>query len=76
MDRNEANRTSYEWQYDWTTSEGPPDPIKTGTLCSGDLIVKKQKLISLLIPALEPYFEVTVAKNPQKTEETHAKISE
>lgn len=59
MNKSEdQDRSGYKWKYVWTTSKGPPEAIKTGTHCLGEIIVKEQKLISLLIPAFEPYFEI------------------
>jgi len=43
--------------FQWSSSTGPDTSINTGTLASGSMIVRKVRLISLVIPALENLFE-------------------
>lgn len=38
--------------FKWSTSEGPPVRIESGTLCSGDVIIGKTRPIEMVIPAL------------------------
>ena len=39
--------------YRWTSPQGPPVAVKSGTLCSAEIVVSKQRPISLVIPALK-----------------------
>jgi len=39
--------------FTWTSSEGPPHSITTGTLCTATVTVKEQAPISLVIPILK-----------------------
>jgi HlyD family secretion protein len=38
--------------YRWSSPEGPPVAIKSGTLCSAEIVVARQRPIALVIPAL------------------------
>jgi HlyD family secretion protein len=38
--------------YRWSSSHGPSLKISTGTLASGDIVVKEDRPISLVIPTL------------------------
>jgi HlyD family secretion protein len=38
----------------WSTRQGPPDPVLPGTLCRTEVIVDRQRPITLFIPALKP----------------------
>jgi HlyD family secretion protein len=42
-------------RYKWTSSNGPPVSIETGTVCSGSAIVKRQPPIQLIIPLMKKY---------------------
>ena len=42
--------------YKWSTKEGPSIIIRAGTMCVMEVVVKKQKPISYLIPFLKEYF--------------------
>jgi HlyD family secretion protein len=48
LERDPATPTGYHW----SSSRGPNLKISTGTLASGDIIVKKDRPISLVIPTL------------------------
>jgi HlyD family secretion protein len=39
--------------YRWTSPSGPPVAVKSGTLCSAEIVVDVQRPISLAIPALK-----------------------
>lgn len=43
--------------YQWSSSAGPQVEINVGTLCVGDVITKRERPISLLIPALGRFFD-------------------
>ena len=43
--------------YQWSSSAGPQVQINVGTLCVGDVITKRERPISLLIPALGRFFD-------------------
>jgi HlyD family secretion protein len=34
----------------WSSSSGPAQPLKTGTMCQAAIVVKKQRLINLILP--------------------------
>jgi HlyD family secretion protein len=34
----------------WSSSSGPTQPLKTGTMCQAAIVVKKQRLINLILP--------------------------
>ncbi len=38
--------------YRWTSSAGPPAPVKSGTLCAAEIVVESQRPLSLVIPVL------------------------
>ncbi|MDB6036611.1 MAG: rane-fusion protein [Verrucomicrobiales bacterium] len=40
----------------WSSSEGPPNAIAAGTICTANVIVLEQRPISLVIPALKTFF--------------------
>jgi HlyD family secretion protein len=40
----------------WSSSEGPPHPIAAGTICSANVVVREQRPISLVIPAIKAFF--------------------
>jgi HlyD family secretion protein len=42
-------------KYRWTSSEGPPAQIQSGTLCVGDITVAEQRPIQLVIPLVRKY---------------------
>ncbi|HHF7346047.1 TPA: NHLP bacteriocin system secretion protein [Legionella feeleii] len=44
--------------YKWTTSKGPNMIVTNGTLCTADIITKKQPPISLLIPAIKQFLGI------------------
>ena len=46
--------TTFDW-YKWTSSKGPPVPIRPGTLCTGSAIVRRQPPIQLVIPLMKKY---------------------
>jgi HlyD family secretion protein len=37
-------------QFRWSSASGPLQPLKTGTMCQAAIVVKKQRLISLILP--------------------------
>jgi HlyD family secretion protein len=39
-------------QYRWTSSQGPPVTIESGTLCTGDILVSEQRPIDMVVPLL------------------------
>jgi HlyD family secretion protein len=39
--------------YRWTSPSGPPVTVKSGTLCSAEIVVDQQRPIELVIPALK-----------------------
>ncbi len=39
-------------EFVWTSSEGPPHSVTTGTICTGTIAVREQAPISLVIPIL------------------------
>jgi HlyD family secretion protein len=39
--------------YRWTSPEGPPIAVKSGTLCTADIVVDRQRPVSLVIPVLK-----------------------
>jgi HlyD family secretion protein len=41
--------------YKWSSSSGPPFAIEPGTLCSAQIIVERQRPISLVIPLFNKY---------------------
>lgn len=43
--------------YAWSSGTGPQTAVTTGTLCEGTVILRRQRLIALVIPALEPLFD-------------------
>jgi len=49
--------------YKWTNSVGPNHKLTAGTYCTGEVIIKRMRLISILIPGLAPYFEKTTTLN-------------
>ena len=38
--------------YRWTSSAGPPAPVRSGTLCGAEIVVESQRPLSLVIPVL------------------------
>lgn len=42
--------------YRWTSSSGPPAPVRSGTLCAAEIVVETQRPISLVIPVLKKSF--------------------
>jgi HlyD family secretion protein len=40
-------------RYRWSTSSGSDQPLKTGTMCEAAIVVKQQRLISLVLPWLK-----------------------
>jgi HlyD family secretion protein len=36
--------------FDWSSSSGPRQPLKTGTMCQAAIVVEKRRLISLILP--------------------------
>lgn len=42
-------------RYKWTSSNGPPVSIETGTLCTGSAIVKREPPVQLIIPLMKKY---------------------
>jgi len=45
--------------YKWSSSTGPPAPVNPGTLAEGTITVRRIRVISILIPALEHLFGPT-----------------
>ncbi|MBD3308270.1 NHLP bacteriocin system secretion protein, partial [candidate division KSB3 bacterium] len=41
--------------YEWSSRQGPPIEINSGTLCSAEVTVKEQAPITLVIPVLKKY---------------------
>ncbi|MEO8304963.1 MAG: NHLP bacteriocin system secretion protein [Betaproteobacteria bacterium] len=39
--------------YRWTSPAGPPVSIKSGTLCAAEIVVERQRPVSLVIPVLK-----------------------
>jgi HlyD family secretion protein len=39
--------------YRWTSPTGPPVAVKSGTLCNAEIVVDKQRPVSLVIPVLK-----------------------
>ncbi|MCU0446404.1 MAG: NHLP bacteriocin system secretion protein [Microscillaceae bacterium] len=39
--------------YQWTSAKGPNTEVKAGTLCEANIVVSRQKPISLMFPAIE-----------------------
>ena len=37
-------------RFRWSSSSGPAQPLKTGTVCQAAIVVKKQRLITLIVP--------------------------
>lgn len=44
-----------ESRYKWSSSQGPPLKIYSGTLCEASIIVRRQRPVSLVIPLLREY---------------------
>jgi len=42
--------------YRWSSGGGPPTKIQSGTLCSGTVVIRRRRPISLLIPFLKEVF--------------------
>jgi HlyD family secretion protein len=42
-------------QYKWSSSHGPPSPIQSGTLAAGNIIVRTERPIALVIPLFRKY---------------------
>ena len=42
--------------YHWSSGNGPPEKIHSGTLCGGQITVEKQRPIALVIPVLKKFF--------------------
>lgn len=47
-----------ESKYLWTSKNGPPIKIKSGTLCDAQIIVKKKRPIELVIPKVKKWANV------------------
>jgi HlyD family secretion protein len=49
-----AARVRAGWEdqnpFHWSSSSGPAQPLKTGTMCQAAIVVKKQRLINLILP--------------------------
>ena len=43
--------------YRWSTSRGPAAEINVGTLCQGEVITRRERLIAVLLPALKRTFD-------------------
>jgi len=39
--------------YHWSSSSGPEQPLKTGTMCEAAIVVQEQRLITLVLPWLK-----------------------
>jgi hypothetical protein len=39
--------------FDWSSSSGRKQPLKTGTMCEAAIVVERQRLITLVIPWLK-----------------------
>jgi len=39
--------------YRWTSPPGPSVPVKSGTPCTAEIVVDKQRPVSLVIPVLK-----------------------
>lgn len=44
-------------RYQWSSSTGPEVEINVGTLCVGDVITKRERPVTLLIPAMGRFFD-------------------
>jgi HlyD family secretion protein len=53
LELNPATDTGYSW----STSRGPDVEMNVGTLCLGEIITRKERPISLLLPALGRWFD-------------------
>ncbi|HVY70696.1 MAG TPA: NHLP bacteriocin system secretion protein, partial [Verrucomicrobiae bacterium] len=42
----------------WSSSQGPPNQIHSGTLCSANIVVAEQRPITLVIPALRGFLGI------------------
>lgn len=45
-------------EYKWSTPQGPPLIINSGTLCSGSVTVSKQRPIRMVIPLIKKYLPI------------------
>ncbi|MEM6319312.1 MAG: NHLP bacteriocin system secretion protein [Bacteroidota bacterium] len=53
-----AKKPNTTTEYVWTSKEGPPIEIFSGTLCSGRLTVQQQTPVSIVLPALKEFFDL------------------
>lgn len=52
--RDESTMTGYKW----STPQGPPLIINSGTLCAGSVTVSKQRPIRMVIPLIKKYLPI------------------
>jgi HlyD family secretion protein len=53
LDRDPTTESGYRW----STSRGPAAEINVGTLCQGDVITRRERLIAVILPALRRTFD-------------------
>ena len=46
--------------FQWSSPHGPDQTIGAGTMCSGEVIIKKQPLIAMVMPAIKKLMQVFV----------------
>ncbi len=70
LERDAASVTGFRWSsfnpllMKTTQSKGPQISIGSNTLCSAHIAVREKRLITLLIPGLEPLFDASVTTHP------------
>jgi HlyD family secretion protein len=42
--------------YKWSSSQGPPQTISTGTVCIANIVVKEERPVGMVIPLFKKYF--------------------
>jgi HlyD family secretion protein len=56
--KDTTNPTGYRWSSRWfSSSRGPDIEINTGTLIDADITIRRVRLLSLIIPGLEPVLD-------------------
>jgi len=54
LNRNDKTRSGFEW----STSDGPPVMISSGTMCNVEVVTRRQPPISLLVPYMKKKFGI------------------
>ncbi len=51
LKRNKSTTSGFTW----SSSQGPPQPINSGTLLSGDVVIRKVRVLELIVPGISRF---------------------